>query len=271
MTFLKWAGGKKKLVEAILARAPSRIRNYHEPFLGGGAVFFELARRGAFKAACLTDSNADLIATYREVRDRPSALINALGKMAKQHSEDFYYQVRGRVPDTQAEQAARFIYLNRTCFNGLYRTNRSGRFNVPFGSYANPNIARGAEILEASRLLQRVELVAQDFGACESAIRAEDFVYCDPPYLPISETSKFTAYTAEGYTSEDQADLIDMLYRVRMLGASFVLSSSDIPIVHKQVHALDWRKSIKIDAIAASRSIAAKGGSRKKVNELLIY
>ena len=188
---LKWAGGKRRLVPDILAALPERIDTYYEPFLGGGAVFFALAAARRFRRAVLSDQNPDLVCVYEASRDDVVGVIDALSGM--RHSEAEYYRVRSSRPRAAARRAARIIYLNKTGYNGLYRVNRSGHFNVPFGRYVRPKICDADNLRAVAGALQGVEVLVSDFEAVVAGARNGDAVYFDPPYVPISETASFTS------------------------------------------------------------------------------
>jgi len=269
--FLKWAGGKTALLHEILPRLPKKIKTYYEPFVGGGAVFFALAAEKRFKSAVLTDINEELIDTYVSIACGVDTVISCLKQHEKKHSEKYYYKVRAI--DTSAamwsakhsaECAARMIYLNRTCFNGLYRVNKSGQFNVPFGRYTNPTICDEENLRAVSTTLEKVI----DFSSCDfqhvKEARRGDAVYFDPPYWPVSATSNFTAYSADGFGPIDQMRLRDVAKRLVDRGVHVLLSNSDTPFVRKLY------KGFKIEKVEAPRRINSKCGKRGNVGELLI-
>jgi len=263
---VKWAGGKAKLLGTLLARVPTAMRTYAEPFAGGAALFFALAddRSRTFERAVLADRNEDLIACYRAVRDDVEKLIVALG--AFKHDEDEFYRVREQDP-TQLDdvaRAARLIFLNRTCFNGLWRVNRSGKFNVPFGRYANPRIVDPEGLRAAARALGRAELVTADFATVTASLGAGDFVYFDPPYVPLTKTSSFTAYAEGGFGPADQERLATELAVLRDRGVAAMLSNADTPVTR----ALYEQFSVQL--ATAARSINSKGASRGHVGELIV-
>ncbi|HMJ12699.1 MAG TPA: Dam family site-specific DNA-(adenine-N6)-methyltransferase, partial [Polyangiaceae bacterium] len=195
---LKWAGGKTQLLPEILKRLPGAIETYYEPFVGGAAVFFALAAQGRFKRAVLSDSNPELVGLYRALQRDVDGVIRALGKYRYDESE--YYRVRdSALPRSPAARAARLIYLNKTGYNGLYRVNRAGQFNVPFGRYRNPTICDADNLRAAARALRTAEVRVADFARVSRAARAGDAVYFDPPYLPISKTASFTAYDRHAF------------------------------------------------------------------------
>ncbi len=210
LPFLKWAGGKGQLLPELLARLPRAFRTSHEPFVGGGALFFALAGRGRIPRAVLSDANAPLVDTYLAVRDRVDDAIAAL----RRHPNDaaHFYRVRAQDSDdlSLAEKAARVVYLNRTCYNGLYRENRRGEFNVPFGQYMNPTICDAQNLRACSRVLQDVEVLRADFTTVLDRARPGNLVYFDPPYHPVSRTASFTAYDQNGFDEWDHASLGDV-------------------------------------------------------------
>jgi len=261
--FIKWAGGKRAILAQILPHLGSRAGVYHEPFLGGGALFYALAPARAI----LSDINADLITTYTAIRDDVEQVIPLLhahkAQHEAQHEDQYYKQVRAQRPTSAAAIAARFIYLNRTCFNGLYRVNKGGGFNVPMGRYAHPTICDAPTLLRASAALQGHEIRCAPFADVAGRARAGDLVYCDPPYVPASPTSDFTSYSAAGFTLADQVALRDMADHLRARGVQVVLSNSDTPITH------DLYRTYRIVTIAAPRAINSKVSGRGMVQEIL--
>ncbi len=266
---LKWAGGKRQLLEPILSfvdRAfPDRIEKYYEPFAGGAAVFFALSARGKFERAKLTDMNADLIRVYSELRDNADAVILELEKLLDLgHSAEVYYKIRDHRPTKHSKRAARMIYLNRTGYNGLYRVNSSGEFNVPFGRYKTPRILDEARLRAAARALEGVELAVEDFEtACKSAKRG-DFVYFDPPYVPVSKTASFAAYHSKPFDLAEHERLAKTYARLTKRGVSLLLSNSDTPQTRELFQGFDWT------TVQATRAINSKGAQRGAVSELLV-
>jgi DNA adenine methylase len=262
--FLKWAGGKGQLRELILARLPARIDDYFEPFVGGGAIFFALAAQKRFRRAMLADRNASLIDTYRAVRDDVESVIRDLQK--HRYEEEYFYAVRAIDPETLdlAARAARMIYLNRACFNGLYRVNRSGRFNVPFGRYTNPTLCDAEGLRAASATLQGVELVAADFEVVVAGARPGDAVYFDPPYFPLSATSSFTAYDPYPFREEEHRRLARAHRALGERGVLALLSNSDCPFTRQLFEGLP------VETVHASRSINSVATRRGKITELLV-
>lgn len=259
--FLKWAGGKGKLISQYSFHFPENCSTYYEPFLGGGAVFFHLQPQQAF----LMDINSELVNVYQCVRDRLSELIECLKAHRDAHCREHYYQVRACIPTAAVERAARLIYLNKTCFNGLYRENSKGQFNVPMGSYKNPGIFDSELLIAASRSLQFAQIHQAPFQAVlDYAKTSRDFVYFDPPYFPISSTSNFTAYNRYTFKQEDHIRLRDTFRTLANRGVKVMLSNSDCPFV-RELYA-DFR----VYTISAARAINSKATCRGKITELLI-
>jgi DNA adenine methylase len=267
--FLKWAGGKRSLLPQIEPLVPRRIDTYYEPFVGGGALFFFLAgeepRR--FRRAVLGDGNAELIVCYQAVKDDVEEVIRAL--VGHTYDQDHFYRVRALEPQdlSVAERAARTIYLNRTGFNGLYRVNSSGKFNVPFGRYKKLlQVCRPEQLRRVSQALRGddVEIVPGDFGAVVAGARRGDFVYFDPPYVPVSATSKFTAYAQLGFGLPDQERLAETLRRLGRREVPALLSNSDCAFTRKLYRGLD---PIPVDVRRSINSVASRRGP---VSELLV-
>ncbi len=261
---VKWVGGKGKLLGALCDRAPTTYRRYFEPFAGGAALFFRLAPR----AAVLADSNADLIGCYRAVAEDPEAVIEAAARHRDAHSEEHYYAVRegwnARGTASASERAAAFIYLNKTCYNGLWRVNSRGAFNVPAGRYTRPSIVDADAVRAASRALRRATLEIGSFDTVTAAARAGDFVYFDPPYHPISDTADFTSYTANRFSLEDQAHLAEVFADLDARGCRVMLSNSDTPAIRKL-----YRK-FKIDQVHCARAINSRADRRGAVAEVVV-
>ncbi len=270
---VKWAGGKGKLVPAILARAPQVFGTFHEPFLGGGAVFFGLCREGRLHRACLNDLNPDLVDTYRAVRDAPNLIIEELQQLSncylsRPHEDRaaLYYQVRAAKPHVGPALAAWLLFLNKTCYNGLFRVNRRGEFNVPHGDYVNPRILDRDALLRASRCLQRAEIVSEDFGdACKRA-QPGDFVYLDPPYQPLTSTANFTSYTSVEFGEDEQIRLRDEFEALTTRGAAAILSNSS----HRLISDLYEGRGYSVEEVFMARAINSAGQGRSPVPELLI-
>lgn len=260
--FLKWAGGKGQLLPALRARAPERWGRYHEPFLGGGALFFALKPA----QAVLSDVNPRLVRTWRGVQSQVEDVIALL--QGYPHDQDFYYQMRERDIDeaSDAEVAAWMIYLNKTGFNGLYRVNSKGGFNVPFGRYTNPTICDAPNLRACSELLKRAEILLAPFTQVEQRAQASDFVYFDPPYVPLSASSSFTSYTRDGFDLEDQAALRDLALRLKAAGVHVLLSNSSAPPVYEL-----YASGFEREEVLATRSINSKADSRGSIPELLMW
>jgi len=263
--FLKWAGGKSKLIPQYEKFFPKEFNNYYEPFLGGGAVFFHLLQtRSPFKAV-LTDINADLINTYCCVRDHVEELIKLLEVHQKRHNSEYYYDLRNYHNLKGLEAAARFIYLNRTCFNGLYRVNPKGEFNVPIGKYKNPNICNIDLLYSVSEALQSIEIAERGFEAVlDYAKTSEDFVYFDPPYYPLSDTSNFTGYSRYSFSKDDQIRLRDVFAELANRGVKVMLSNSDCEFIRELYNDFEIRE------ISAARAINSNSKKRGKIAEVLV-
>jgi DNA adenine methylase len=264
--FLKWAGGKSKLIDDILPQLPARMHHYYEPFLGGGAVFFALARAKRFRRATLSDVNPDLVQLYQCVRDEVEELIEALQPLSLGNDAETFYAVRAQDPETldSAERAARFVFLNKTCFNGLYRVNRRGRFNVPFGRYARPKVLDPARLRACARALDGVEILCRDFEPSLRAARHGDGVYLDPPYVPLSATASFTSYAKGPFGPDEQERLCRAFIAALHRGAQGVLSNSDTP----RTRAL--YADLQIRTVLAARAINRDPSRRGPVQELLV-
>ncbi|AUX41778.1 DNA adenine methylase [Sorangium cellulosum] len=258
--FLKWAGGKGQLLRQFQPLLPASYGRYFEPFVGGAALFFSLQP----ERATLTDVNAELVDCYRAVRDSVEDVIGALGQHT--YDEAHYYRVRDLDPASLSlsERAARTIFLNKTGFNGLYRVNSAGRFNVPFGRYVNPAICNRPQLRACSAALQGVELAVRDFERVIDHAEPGDFVYLDPPYSPVSSTANFTSYSAGGFSFRDQERLAALFAALDKKGVLVMLSNSDVPEIPPL-----YRK-FRVDRVAALRSINAKSDARGRVGEIVI-
>ena len=262
--FLKWAGGKSRLLSQYLPWFPSRVGTYYEPFLGGGAVFFWLRNRLGLFPARLSDANRELIELYQVIQQKPQALVSRLRHYQSQHCQEFYYATREARPRTRIDRAARMIYLNKTCFNGLYRVNSQGKFNVPMGRYKNPTILQEERILAASSALQQCQLAVEPYDQAVASAGAGDLVYFDPPYQPLSVTSSFTSYTRDSFGQEDQRHLADVVGLLVQRGCQVLLSNSDTPLT-RQLY-----RSYQLVEIQAPRMINSKAERRQPVGELLV-
>lgn len=262
--FLKWAGGKGRLIQQYQPFFPQQIRRYYEPFVGGGAIFFHLNDR--LGDAVLADINDELVNVYQCVQQQVEPLIRRLQYHHSHHEPDYYYEMRAQASLADpVERAARLIYLNKTCFNGLYRENAKGLFNVPIGRYKNPNICDSATLRLASEGLQRSRISCDAFHrVLDHAWRRDDFVYFDPPYHPISATSSFTRYNRYGFTAEDQTQLRDTFAELAQRGVQVMLSNSDCELI-RQLY-----EGFYIHEIQAARAINVNAHRRGKIGELLI-
>ncbi len=265
--FIKWAGGKSRLLEQYKPFLPTNFERYHEPFLGGGALFFYLAPQlqAQGKRAYLSDLNPELVNVYLCVRDQVEGLIEQLGVHQERHGKTHYYEVRSRLQTDSIARAARFIYLHKTCYNGLYRENSKGLFNVPIGRYKNPKICAPDLLRAASSALQIADISERPFAAVlDQAKNAGDFVYFDPPYHPLSETSKFTAYSRDRFAAEQQVNLKEIVTQLATRRVKVLVSNSDCPFI-RELYA-----GCKIKTINAARSINSKAGKRGKITEVLV-
>ncbi len=268
--FLKWAGGKTQLLPQLTPHLPLDFARYCEPFAGGAALYWHLYTLRAqgqarFTAARLTDSNPELINCYTVVRDAVSDLIALLTLHRQQHSQEYYYHLRALQPAdlTPVARAARLIYLNKTCYNGLYRVNRAGQFNVPIGSYKNPLIFDPAELFSASRALQGVDLAVADFRQALQWAQPGDFLYFDPPYAPLSKTASFTSYTQNPFGAAEQKELAAVLHALSQRGCKVMLSNSWVDSI------LELYQDFHCVEIQAGRAINSNPDRRGKVRELL--
>ncbi len=265
---LKWAGGKRRLVEQYAPHLKSRFGNYHEPFFGGGAAYFWLWNQGrlAKAQARLSDINPELINFYQVLQSRPHELIEQMSGHQANHSPEHYYAVRQLSP-LELEplgRAARLLYLNRTCFNGLYRENSKGQFNVPIGRYKSPRISHPEGLLNASNALANAVIEKASYSSVEEQAEAGDLVYFDPPYHPLTTTANFTSYTQQNFTASDQAQLADLFRRLKKRKVKVLLSNSDTPLIR------DLYKGLRIVEVSAARAINSKADRRQKITELLI-
>jgi DNA adenine methylase len=259
--FVKWAGGKRQLLPELLRYIPEHHGRYYEPFVGGGALFFELRP----PVAMLTDVNARLIRTYRGVRDHVERVIALLASYP--YDEKFYYELRDADIDTQtdADVAAWFIYLNKVGFNGLYRVNRKNRFNVPFGRHKNPAICDDATLRACSAALARASLEVADFETAVAQAVPGDLVYFDPPYVPLSVTSSFTSYTSDGFGREAQVRLRDLALELKQRGVHVLLSNSSAEFVRDL-----YQPSFTTTEVSATRLVNSKVTRRGAITELVI-
>lgn len=268
--FLKWVGGKTQLIKQFSRFFPGKIKRYYEPFIGGGAVFFYLKHRFPEMKASLRDNNAELINTYEAVRDHAEGLMKQLDRhlaVYLREGESYYYTIRGQhsLPAQEVvERAARMIFLNKTCFNGLWRVNAKGEFNVPVGSHAKPSLYNRDNILATSAALQGVDLAVQDFKDTLVEARSGDFMYIDPPYVPVSATASFTGYTKENFGLADQQDLARLATEASGRGVKLMLSNSDTPLVRTLYAAFT------VHTVQARRAVNSDAEKRGAINEVLV-
>lgn len=265
---LKWVGGKRQLFDFILPLIPE-YTTYYEPFVGGGAVLFHTQP----KKAVINDSNEELINIYTVIKEEPEALISLLEKHRQENSQEYFYQVRALDRDreryselTAAQRAARIIYLNKTCYNGLFRVNRAGEFNSPWGKYKNPNITNETTIRAMSHYLNKakVTVMCGDYRQALKGLRKGAFVYLDPPYMPISSSSSFTGYTAEGFGVIEQKELKKQCDLLNKKGIKFLLSNSCCEFIE------DLYKDFIVERVSAKRAINAKAEGRGVIDEVLV-
>jgi len=259
---LKWAGGKSKLVESICALLPTKVDTYFEPFVGGAAVFFALAKQKRFRRAVLSDRNPELVNVYQALQSDVDGVITALRRL--RYDEESYYRLRDRKPRTSVQRAARTIYLNKTGYNGLYRVNRSGQFNVPFGRHTNPTICDEPNLRLVAECLKGVTLVDKDFESICQRAQAGDAVYLDPPYMPMSDTAYFTSYDKHPFGLEEHRRLAQVFSDLADRKVLAVLSNSDTP----ETQALYRGWSIK--RLQVPRAINSRASNRGPVSELLV-
>ena len=293
--FIKWAGGKTQLLEQLIKYFPPELKNgalknYYEPFLGSGAVFFFIAQNYSIKNAFLSDINEDLVLTFSVVQRNVLELIDELSllktKFINKNNIDrelFFYEIRyiynaerekinfGKYSSEWVPRAAKMIFLNKTCFNGLFRLNRKGEFNVPFGGYKNPNILDQENLINASSVLQIAEIYRTDFENIKSKIKDNFFIYFDPPYRPISNTSRFTSYSKYDFTEEDQKRLAKFYEELNINGHKLMLSNSDPKNENPDDNFFEkLYEKYNIIKVQANRMINCNGNKRGKINELLI-
>ena len=264
---VKAVGGKGQLLHEILPRLPGNIQTYYEPFCGGAAVFFALASGGLFKRAVIGDTNAALVNMYIQVRDNCSAVLDHLRMHDQKYSEAYYYQQRPRSLESGPSGAARTIFLNKTGFNGLFRVNADGGYNVPFGKHKKkPRIVNVEGLRAASRVLQGVKIVCTDYSKLVARAGVGDLVYFDPPYVPASATASFTGYTSDGFDIEDQEELAACVVSTVKRGANCLLSNSDTPEARRIFTRGGWL----VESITARRNINSDGAKRGAVGEILV-
>ncbi len=293
--FLKWAGGKTQLLREFSARLPpelkeGKITKYVEPFVGGGAVFFYLNRIYAFEHCCICDANEELVLLYRVIKRSVNQLVSELQVLESEYlskddaaREPFYYAVRSAFNQKRSgidfrryhagwiERAAQIVFLNRTCYNGLFRVNRKGEFNVPFGRYKEPEILNEDNLRNAAALLKTAQIILGDFTRCKQFVNKDTFVYLDPPYRPLSGTASFTNYSKNGFTDGDQMRLAEFFRELDALGAKIMLSNSD-PQNENPLDTFfdDLYSGYRIERVPAKRMINCNALRRGEISELIV-
>jgi len=266
--FLKWAGGKRQLLPELMKRvaAATPFRRYHEPLVGGGALFFELVRQKRVdrRRAYLSDNNPNLTYTYLSIKQDVDRVIELLRLHEERNSESYYYEVRSNVPADLYERAARIIYLNKTCYNGLYRENQKGEFNTPYGRYKNPTICDEDNLRAVADALKKATIECRSFETVLDRAEPADLVYFDPPYHPVSTTASFTAYDKGGFGEESQRRLAEVVAQLTDNGVNAIVSNSWTPFVR------DLYKDFEIDRVLANRAVNSRADRRGKVSEALI-
>jgi len=293
--FLKWAGGKKQLLNEFEKRFPpelysGKIKTYVEPFVGGGAVLFYIINKFNFDECYIYDANEELILAYKVVQSNINELISHLEEMESKYlslnedgRKDYFYFVRDifnsnkkeidyvNYTDNWIERAAQIIFLNKTCYNGLFRVNSKGGFNVPFGKYKNPTISDKDNLLEVSRVLQNVKINIGDFELCKQVVDDRTFVYLDPPYRPLNKTSNFTSYSKDSFNDEDQTRLTSLYRKLDGVGAKLMLSNSDPKNENPDDTFFDnLYEGYNIERVSATRMINCNGQKRGSNMELII-
>lgn len=262
--FIKWVGGKRQLLPKIKELVPTQFNKYFEPFIGGGALFFDLNLNEAF----INDFNPELTNLYHVVKTMPELLLESLKKHI--NTEEYFYALRNLDREeffktlSEVERASRFIFLNKTCFNGLYRVNKKGQNNVPYGKYLNPTIIDEENLFKCSESLKNTTILTGNFAGILPFVSENDFVYLDPPYAPVSTTANFTSYTNEAFGIAQQERLKEFCDILTVLGVKFLLSNSDVPLIRQLYSEYD------IITVELNRTLSAKGSARGKVNEVLI-
>jgi len=269
--FVKWAGGKRQLLPILSQHIPKNFDTYFEPFLGGGAVLFHLISKNSQLKCFVSDLNSTLILSYVTIRDKVDELIMSLEEHSENYSknpEEYYYQVRDNNPKNQIDQVSRLIFLNKTCFNGLYRVNSKGKFNVPIGKYVNPNIVNKGNLQVLCHVLQSkgISIKCEDFTTALTKVQKDDFVYLDPPYQPVSSTANFTSYTNDNFGYKDQERLFTEFKKLDSKGCKIMLSNSK----SQEVIELFSEYSDNIIEINTNRFINSNSKKRTGHTEILI-
>ena len=266
--FTKWVGGKRQIINELLNFMPLKYNKYIEPFVGGGALFFHISP----KEAIINDLNSDLILSYIAIKNDIESLINLLNIHQKNNSKEYYMEIRnvdrnGKIKNyTNTEKAARFIYMLRVSFNGMYRVNSKNQFNVPYGRYKNPNIVNEELLIDINKYFNenKIDIYNKDFELVSNLAEKGDFIYFDPPYMPINQTSSFTSYTSEGFDFSEQIRLRDLFNRLTEKGVYCMLSNSYTNEI------IDLYEGYNIHIVEANRSINSNGKKRGKIKEVII-
>ncbi|MDI1495143.1 MAG: DNA adenine methylase [Cenarchaeum symbiont of Oopsacas minuta] len=268
--FVKWAGGKRQLIQVLSDNMPEKYGTYYEPFLGGGAFLFHILEQNPFQRCVVSDTNADLILTYVTVRDRPEELIASLKRHAREYERDrrvYYGAIRASTPKSEVAKSSRLIFLNRTCFNGLYRVNKKGKFNVPIGSYMKPNIVNEENIRATSSLLRasRIKIICGDFESIVRDATKGDFAYFDPPYKPVSKTASFTSYSADNF-GDSELDRLATLCNSLAKKRCYVMTTNSNVSGITDIFGGSWN----VQRIVANRAINSNANKRTGHKELLL-
>ena len=265
-TLVKWAGGKKQLLNQIKPLLPTKIDNYIEPFVGGGAMAFYIISNFSPKKVILSDINSELINLYNVVKSNPKELIKELSKLKKLNNEKSFYKIRKKKYKEEQiiKRAARFIYLNKTCFNGLYRVNSGGQFNVPFANYSNPAILNKEDLNSINILLKQSTIECHGFEDVLKTAQKGDFIYFDPPYYPLKKGKSFTKYAKGDFLDNEQKNLALVFEQLDKMGCKLMLSNSDCSFIR------DLYKNYKISTVQATRMINCNASKRGKINEVIV-
>jgi len=259
--FLKWAGGKGRLLNKLSKFFPKNYNSYFEPFIGGGAVFFHLNP----EKAIINDLNNELINLYNAIKKNPEKLMEELdGLQGNVDDKDFFLKMRSKKPKKELDRAVRMIFLNRTCYNGMYRVNSKGEFNVPFGDMGTPKLYEKKNIIACSQALKKTTILCGEYKKLNQRIRKKDFVYLDPPYVPLSDTAHFTSYTSEKFGERQQLELLEFCKKIDQKGGLFMLSNSYNEFTEKLYC------KFNTNTIKAARSVAAKSESRAEIKEIVV-
>lgn len=267
--FIKWAGGKVQLLEQFESLFPKKFNRYLEPFIGSGAVFFYIIQKFNLSEIIISDINEELINSYELIKDDVERLIVELKQHKEYHmvkGKKYYLTIRATNPNSLPilERAARFIYLNKTCFNGLFRVNSKGKFNVPMGSYKNPDIVQEEKLRLVSKLLKNVTIKAMSFEKVLNLAKKDDFIYFDPPYYPLKKGKSFTTYTKDTFLEEQQQKLAEVFKKLDKKGCFVMLSNSDTKFIKDLYH------NFNIHFVQATRMINCDSKKRGKINEIVV-